>query len=115
MKKEKTSLRSKLIKGGFILGMTLGGISCSNNLTETTDIFRGYHNDIEEGRQVLIFDDETKEQRDSPRDINLSVYGSGADTLEINKAYVIGYLPSKIKGFPGRIKYINEANSLINK
>jgi hypothetical protein len=106
-------LKKILMPAGIALGLFVGATSCNHNsaVQETTDIFRGYHNDIENGNQILIFDDELKENRDSPEDINLRVYGEHADTLKLNKTYVIGYIPSKIKSGPGKLEYIKEVDS----
>jgi len=100
--------------GATVINTLFGSPSCNqtNQIKEVTEIFRGYHNDIEEGKQILILDNETKELRNSPKDINLKVYGSRADTLDLNKTYIVGYIPSRIKNWPGNLKYIKETDTL---
>lgn len=109
----KGLLKKILMPASIALGLIVGANSCNDTSTiqETTEIFRGYHNDIENGSQILIFDDELKENRASPDDINLRVYGEHADTLKLNKTYVVGYIPSKIKREPGKLVYIREVDS----
>jgi len=105
--KTKSNLTKKLVIGALALGSIFNSCNNSHRIIEVVDTFRGYHNDFSEGRQILVFDDKLKEARTSPKETNLRLYGNNADTLKLNKDYLIGYIPSRV-GDHGRVAYLKE-------
>jgi hypothetical protein len=132
MKKENRLAKNILMPVGITLGLLVGASSCNNNskIQEKTSTFQGYHNDIEEGRTILVFDDKVKELRETAtpylvvyakkvkelrgdETADLIIYGdNGVDTLQIGKKYTVEYTPSRIRSSPGTLKDIKPDNKI---